>query len=223
MKMAAARKPDPAPNAPAEPAGDDRKWRRRAHARPEELLDAALDEFIAKGFDAARIEDIAKRAGLSKGAVYLYFDSKEALLRGLIARAAGPLTARAGELARTVDDPLAALTQIVRMISATMGQPRLMAIPQLVISVANRFPDLREFYRTEVVEKAQSAIETLVKRAIARGQVRKVDPRAASRALIGPLLMEALWTHVLKGESRLGTPQWAETQLSLVLRGLEKR
>jgi hypothetical protein len=111
---------------------------------------------------------------------------------------------------------------IVRMIATAMAQPRLIAIPQLVISVANRFPDLREFYRAEVVEKAQSAIETLVRRAIARGQLRKVDPRAASRALIGPLLMEALWTHVLKGESRLGTPQWVEGHLNIVLRGMEK-
>ncbi len=60
------------------------KWRRRAEARPDELLDAALDEFIARGFDAARVEDIAKRAGLSKGAVYLYFKSKEEVLRALI-------------------------------------------------------------------------------------------------------------------------------------------
>lgn len=220
--MAANRKTVSAKTAGAPEGGGDRKWRRRAHARPEELLDAALDEFIANGFDAARIEDIARRAGLSKGAVYLYFDSKEALLRGLIQRAAAPLTARAGDLARSAEDPLAALTQIVRMISAAMTQPRLVAIPQLVISVANRFPDLREFYRAEVVEKAQSAIEILVRRAIARGQLRKIDPRNASRALIGPLLMEALWTHVLKGESRLGTRQWVDGHLSIALQGMEK-
>jgi AcrR family transcriptional regulator len=212
-----AQKSKPAPT----PLAADPKWRRRAHARPDELLDAALDEFIAKGFDAARIEDIAKRAGLSKGAVYLYFDSKEALLRGLILRAAGPLVAQVGALARAAEDPRAALTQVARTIALVMAQPRMIAIPQLVISVANRFPDLREFYRMEVVEKAQSAVEILVRKAITRGQFRKVDARAASRALIGPLLMEALWSHVLKGPSKLGTPAWSESQLDIVLHGLE--
>jgi AcrR family transcriptional regulator len=210
-----------AAKSPAGEGAPDPKWRRRAEARPNELLDAALDEFIAKGFDGARIEDIAKRAGLSKGAVYLYFDSKEALLRALILRAAGPLLSQVGTLARAAEDPRAALTQIARTISIVMAQPRMIAIPQLVISIANRFPDLREFYRAEVVEKAQSAVEILVRKAITRGQFRKVDVRAASRALIGPLLMEALWAHVLKGPSKIGTQPWSDSHLDIVLHGLE--
>jgi AcrR family transcriptional regulator len=219
--MPAIRKPRsvqlPAKAAPA------RKWRRRAHARPDELLDAALDEFIVNGFDAARIEDIAKRAGLSKGAVYLYFASKEDLLRALIAREAAPVAARVAFLAQAPGEPAEMLRAIARTIGGAMANPRLMAIPQLVISVANRFPDLREFYREQVAVKAKMAIEALIRKGVANGQFRKVDPHAGARALIGPILFEALWAHVLKGPSKIGTSTWIETHFDLVLSGLETK
>ncbi|MGE3867266.1 MAG: TetR/AcrR family transcriptional regulator [Hyphomonadaceae bacterium] len=205
----------PAPAAPA------RKWKRRAAARPDELLNAALDEFIAKGFDAARIEDIARRAGLSKGAVYLYFAGKEELLRGLIEREVSPLLSRVGEMARQAEDPRATLKSIARMIGAAMANPRLVAVPLLIVSVANRFPDLAAFYREEVAQKAKSGVEALVRRGVALGQFRKVAPHAAARTIIGPLLFEALWTHVLRGRTGMGVRNWAEAQVEIVLRGLE--
>ncbi len=200
-----------------------RKWRRRAQARPDELLDAALDEFIANGFDSARVEDIARRAGLSKGAVYLYFKSKEELLRALIEREVSPVLARVGEMARNAEDPRTTLHLIGRTASAAIAQPRFMAIPLLVISIANRFPELVDFYRGEVAMKAKSGVEALVKRGIKLGQFRKVDPHAAARALIGGILFEALWAHVLRGPTKIGAPGWLDSHIDLVLNGLEKR
>lgn len=211
------------PAAKAPPAAPVRKWRRRAHARPDELLDAALDEFIANGFDAARIEDIAKRAGLSKGAVYLYFKSKEDLLRALIEREAAPVAARVAFLAQAPGEPVEMLRAIARTVGGAMANPRLMAIPRLVISVADRFPDLREFYRDQVAVQAKSAIEGLIRKGVAKGQFRKVDPHVGARALIGPILFEALWAHVLRGPSKIGTSTWIETHFDLVLSGLEAK
>jgi AcrR family transcriptional regulator len=219
--MATRRKPSLADKVPH--VLERRTWRRRAHARPDELLDAALDEFIAKGFDAARIEDIARRAGLSKGAVYLYFSSKEELLRALIVRAAEPVVARVSALAQTGDNPKQTLIAIGHTISMAMVDARIVAIPHLVISIANRFPDLRDFYREKVAGKAKSAVETLIRRGISRGQFRDVDPSAAARALIGPVLMECLWMHVLKGQSSIGADAWLEDQLVVILQGLERR
>src|SRR5262245_50227387 len=192
------------PAARKTPAGGraGRKWERRAEARPDELLDAALDEFIARGFDGARVEDIARRAGLSKGAVYLYFRSKEDLLRALIQREVAPVLANLGKMARAADDPRAALHLLARVGGAAISKARFTAIPLLVIAVANRFPELAEFYRDEAVAHGKGGIEALIRRGIKLGQFRKVDPHAAARALIGGLLFEALWAHVLRGRSK---------------------
>jgi AcrR family transcriptional regulator len=199
------------------------KWTRRAEARPDELLDAALDEFIARGFDGARVEDIAKRAGLSKGAVYLYFKSKEDLLRALIEREVSPVLSRVGDLARTAADPRATLHLIARTGAAAVAQPRFISIPLLLIAVANRFPDLRDFYREEVAMHAKGGVEALIRRGIKLGQFRKVDPHAAARALIGGILFEALWAHVLRGPTKIAVPGWPDGHIDLILNGLEKR
>ena len=210
----------------AEGLGTDKtapKWRRRAHARPDELLDAALDEFIAKGFDAARIEDIAKRAGLSKGAVYLYFASKKELLRALIEREVAPVLGRVTAMAKAAEDPRATLLLIGRTVGVVLSNPRLVAIPQLVISIANRFPELRDYYRKEVVGQGRAAVEALYKRGVDLGQFRDLPPGFASRMLVGPILMEALWTHVLKGKTGMTDAKWIERQFETALAGLEKR
>jgi AcrR family transcriptional regulator len=206
------------------PGGPARRtWSRRADARPDEILDAALDEFIAQGFDAARMEDIAARAGLSKGAIYLYFTGKEALLRGLIEREVKPVFTRAHTLAALGgDNPKATIRGIATMINAALGDPRLIAIPLLVISIANRFPDIADYYRREVVEHGRAALEGLISRGVELGQFRKVDPKVASRALIGPLMFEVLWARALKGESDLGVSDaWIEAQFDLLLHGLD--
>jgi AcrR family transcriptional regulator len=187
------------------------------------LLDAALDEFIAKGFDAARIEDIARRAGLSKGAVYLYFRSKQDILRALIEREVSPVLARVGVMARGAKDPKATLRLIARMVGAALADPRRMAVPILVISISNRFPKLVEFYREEVVTNAKRALETLIRRGVAMGQFRKVAPHAAARAFMGPIMFEALWAHALRGKSRIAAPNWSDSHIDMVLNGLEKR
>lgn len=221
--MARPRKSPSRKIAQAAPVADERKWRRRAEARPDELLDAALDEFIAKGFDSARVEDIAKRAGLSKGALYLYFKSKEELLRALIEREISPVFARVGDMARNAEDPRATLHLIAHAAGAAVAQPRFMAIPLLLISIANRFPELVDFYRGEVAMHAKSGVETLVRRGVKLGQFRKVDPHAAARAIIGGVLFEALWAHVLRGPTKINQLGWLDTHIDIVLNGLEKR
>jgi AcrR family transcriptional regulator len=207
-----------------QPTRGNRTWERRAHARPDEILDAALDEFIAQGFDAARMEDIAKRAGLSKGAVYLYFTGKEALLRGLIEREVKPVFERAAMLARAgAADPRGALRAIAAMMCAVMAQARLAAIPFLVVSLSNRFPDIAESYRRDVIEPARAALEGLIAKGIAKRQFRKVDPKIVSRAFIGPMMFEVIWTHALKGPTDLGDTRWIEAQFDVLLHGVERK
>jgi len=201
------------------------RWRRRAEARPEEILDAALAEFTARGFEAARMEDIAKAAGLSKAAIYLYFPSKTALLEALIQAKVAPLARQAQTLALAGHaDPLMALRMLATAAAHRIGDANVFAVPRLVIGLSGRFPEIATYYRVNVVEKARAALEALIDAGKAKGAIRNVDTAAVARAFIGPFLFEGLWTHVLGGESALGDPQkLIESQFDILLNGLEKR
>jgi AcrR family transcriptional regulator len=197
-------------------------WRRRSEARPDEILDAALDEFIASGFDAARMDDIAARAGVTKGALYLYFEGKEAMLRALIEREVAPMVARLEALAEApAPDPIELIRHAARMVSGALANPRLFAVPRLIVGISGRFPELAEFYRETVFARGRAVIAKLVQRGVELGQFRNVDPVAAARAMMGPIMVEVLWTHVLRGESELGRGQaWIDAQLDILLRGI---
>jgi AcrR family transcriptional regulator len=199
------------------------RWRRRAEARPEEILDAALAEFTAKGFDAARMEDIARRAGLSKAGVYLYFPSKEAVLKALIEARVTPIAAmaRAGFQAGA-DNPAATLKRVGAMIAMRLSDPEVFAVPRLVLGLAGRYSDLAEFYREHVASVARAALENLIAEGVRKGQFRDCNPALASRALIGAVLFEMLWTHILHGAAQDDIGAWAEAQIDFVLQGLVK-
>lgn len=177
------------------------RWKRRAHARPDEILDAALDAFIEKGFDAARMEDVAARAGLSKAGVYLYFESKDALLKALITREVAPVAQRAEALAVAgAADPEATLRAIATFALSRLLDPRVFAIPRLVISISNRFPDIATFYRTEVIDRARAALTSIIRAGVANGDFRDIDPEIALRMIVGPFMFEAMWRNVFAGE-----------------------
>lgn len=201
------------------------RWRRRAEARPEEILKAALAEFTERGFEAARMEDIGRRASISKAGVYLYFPSKMALLEALIESRVSPLAAQAQTLATAgQSDPLGALRLLARIAAARIGDPNIFAVPRLVIGLSGRFPQIAEYYRTHVVEKARGALKALIQAAIDQKQIRAVDPAAVVRAFIGPMFFEAMWTHVLRGESALAGPEkLVEQHFDILLNGLEPR
>lgn len=199
------------------------RWRRRSEARPEEILEAALEEFDAKGFDAARMEDIARRAGISKAAIYLYFPSKMALLEALIEAKVSPLARQAQSLAASGQaDPLMALRMLATAMAHRMADAKVIAVPRLVIAISGRFPEIAEYYRTHVVELARGGLEALIEAGVAAGAIRPADKNAIVRAFIGPLFFEAMWTHVLGGETALSDPQkLIEQQFDVLLKGLE--
>lgn len=199
------------------------KWRRRAADRPDEILDAALDVFIETGFDAARMEDIAARAGISKAGVYLYFDSKVALLKALISREVAPVTARAAMLAQAgTADPEATIRLVVQTMVGVMMQPRVFAIPRLMFAISNRFPEIAEFYRTEVLEQGIAAMKQLVAAGTASGAFRTVDPDLAIRSIIGPMIFTAIWHHVLNGDPDRDPASVAPKLIDVILNGLKK-
>jgi AcrR family transcriptional regulator len=125
------------------------KFRRRAEARPDEVLDAALDLFISQGFTQTRVDDIAKRAGISKGAVYLYFPSKEAIIEALVRRAVVPIAESALEFFDLDSDPRLVITMVLKMAAHRLSDPKTTAIPKIVFSEVKAFPELAQMYRRD--------------------------------------------------------------------------
>ena len=172
--------------------------RRRPEARPEEILDAALTVFGEQGFAAARVEDIARRAGLSKGAVYLYFPSKEAMLNALVEQSAGALARSAEQhVAQSAPaDPEAALRGLLRILIAAASSPKISAAPRLVLTEAHRFPELASFYREHVLDVMRRSMHALLAAAVETDVFRDIDVDAFMRVMAGPIVAHMALTNI---------------------------
>lgn len=170
------------------------RWQRRKDARPAELLDAALAEFFEKGFAAARLEDIAARAGVSKGTIYLYFGSKDEMFEALVRAIpqANVETARAIASDASVPAP-ELMRRLLQFMGVLIRDERMQKFPRLIISDGGRFPKLAETYKREVVARGVGIMSAVIERGIAEGTFRKVDVRKAAFAAIAPLLFTAIW------------------------------
>ena len=198
-----------------------RKFRRRAEARPDELLDAALDLFIEKGFAATRVEDIAKRAGLSKGAVYLYYESKEAILEALVRRGVVPIVASVAEMGRMASpDPRKSIEMAIVQAGQRMADPRIAPIPRIILAEAGRYPHFTETYREEVLNVAFAAITGMLNAGIEAGAFRPVNPELAIRSVIGPIVTHILLGHIFGVKSAASPLEFLATHLDILFNGL---
>jgi AcrR family transcriptional regulator len=199
------------------------RWERRKESRPAELLEAALDLFAEKGYAATRLDDVAQRAGVSKGTLYLYFDSKENLFKAVVRQGLVPALVEAEKLVDEFDGSAADLfRQIVLGWWQLIGDSRLSAIPKIMISEARNFPEIADFYYEEVIERGTRLFVRALDRGVATGEFRSVDVRYATRVLSSPLVMLAVWKHSLGCREReQADPQvFLETYLDIALRGL---
>ena len=170
------------------------KFRRRKADRPAEIVQAALAVFAEKGFAAAKLDEIAARAGVSKGAVYLYFETKEDIFRAVVQQAVAPnmqairamIAAHPGpfaDLIRAVPERVAALVEVL-----PVG-----GVLKMVIGEARNFPQIARLWHDELVAHALGALCDAVAAAQARGEVRAGDPRTYALQLISPLLLSVIW------------------------------
>jgi AcrR family transcriptional regulator len=207
----------------AESAERGPKFRRRAEARPDEVLDAALDLFIEKGFAATRVEDIAKRAGLSKGAVYLYFPSKEKILEGIVRRAVVPIAEHALSFAQNYEgNPRTVITLVLKMLGTKLNEPRLLAIPKLIFREVLGFPELAEMYRREVLDKVIPVVEGLLRKGIDEGYLRPVDPELTIRSIVGPVVIHVAMLEIFGIQPRDGfaVERLIDNHLTILFDGL---
>jgi AcrR family transcriptional regulator len=170
------------------------RWRRRKQARPQEILEAALAVFAEKGFAAARMDDIASRAGVSKGTIYLYFKSKEAVFKALLRETVG---ARIGEITSIVHSHEGPASKLLAMALRNFGNfvstSDRVVLPKIVIAEAGNFPDLARFYREEVIERGLKLLGGIVARGVERGEFRPIPVEHAVRLIIAPLLVIMFW------------------------------
>lgn len=173
------------------------RWRRLPEERPRQILQAALAVFGERGLGAARLEDIAKRAGLSKGTIYLYFSNKEELFREVI-RDTVITQLEAGErmVGSTTTTVTETLTEFMRSYWAFIRSDEFAPIFRLIHAEIHNFPDLARFYADEVVARGHRLVAGIIQRGIASGEFRQVDPAVAARMLTAPFVMHGLWcTH----------------------------
>lgn len=200
------------------------KFRRRSRDRPDEILDAALRLFTERGFAATKVEDVAAAAGLSKGAVYLYFSSKEALLEALVHRAVGPVAElAAARLSNREEHPRATIERLMREVASAMAEDRVVAVPLLVLREAPALPRIAEVYREAILQRVLPPLSALLSNGMARGLLRKVDPDMAVRTLVGPLIAHVLLARVfgIVPADGLALDRLIETHLSIVFDGLD--
>src|SRR5262245_15309761 len=172
-----------------------RRWERRKEARPGELVAAALQLFSERGFAATRLEDVATVAGVSKGTVYLYFESKEQLFEAVVREAVAPNIARAEALVDAFEGSTPDLLRaLFRFIGEVLETP-LTGVMKLIVSESGNFPQLARMYADLVLRRVFALLRRILERGITRGEFRPLDLDATVPLVAAPVVLLGVWKH----------------------------
>jgi AcrR family transcriptional regulator len=200
------------------------KQRRAPAERPGEILDAALALFVEKGFAATRLDDVAKRAGLSKAAIYLYFEDKTALFQGVVRQAVAVNLGTVEAMLKAHRGPVAALLpRILEFMAGRIEETPLAAVAKLVIAESRAFPEIGRFYLKEVIGRGLPMFEGLIARGIEQGEFRRVDPAMTVRSIVGAMLLAGIWRTVFEpiGADKLDIRALARHHADLMVHALK--
>lgn len=206
------------------------KHARRKEARPGELLAAALELFVEKGFAATRVDDVAQRAGVSKGTLFLYFPSKEDLFKAVVREnLSGHFAQWNEELLRYEGSSEELLRYCLHTWWERIGSTKASGIPKLVMSEAGNFPELATFFRAEVIDPGDDLIRRILQRGVDRGEFRAVDQQYGVYSVLSHVMFLAMWKHSLGacacGGARadLDPKQYMDIQADILIHGLTAR
>jgi AcrR family transcriptional regulator len=194
---------------------------RRKDERPREILEAALDAFAINGYAGTRLDDVAERAGICKGTIYLYFSSKEELFHEVVRFWILPQLERIEEVRKKPgvsarEILLEQLTIIYRNLVSTEAR----SIPKLIIAEGNRFPELARFYYEEIISRWHQNLRALIKQGVQSGEFRKEALDWQPQAVFSPALSAALWKSVFEPYAPLDLELFLETHIDLLMHGL---
>ena len=198
---------------------------RRKQARPRELVDAALDLFVEKGFAATRAEEVAARAGVSKGTLFLYFPSKEELFKAVIRdNIASHFPVWQQEMAQFQGSSADMLRLALVSWWERVGQTRASGVVKLVMSEAQNFPDIAAYYQREVIQPGSTLLREILARGVASGEFRPMDLDRTVYTLVAPMIFLMMWKHSIGAcapSAPIGDPQqFIALQIDVLLHGL---
>lgn len=201
------------------------KRERRKEARPGELLAAALDLFVEKGFAATRAEEVAQRAGVSKGTLFLYFPSKEELFKAVVREhISGTIRSAFGELESYPGSSSELVHFLMIQWWERYGNTKASGISKLMMSEAGNFPELATFYQQEVIIPGHQLIAKVIERGMASGEFRKVDVEYAVFSILAPIMFLIMWKHSMSGccpsGEKIDPVRYLKTQADIVVHGL---
>lgn len=192
--------------------------RRRKEARPSEILAAALSVFSERGFAAARLDDVAERAGIAKGTIYLYFSTKEELFEAVVRDAFSPVLERMTGAMALPDMSCRALVELmIRTMYVQMVATERREILRLLVAEAKRFPDLVSFYHREAISRGKAIAGEILRRGIASGEFRDSPATRYPEVLMGPAILAAVWKLVFEPVEPMDLDRMVEAHLDLVL------
>jgi AcrR family transcriptional regulator len=188
----------------------------RAAERRQAIIEAALDEFTARGFAATRLDDIAKRAGVAKGTIYLHFKDKESMFEELVRTAIVPLVTRLTappSPGGTVRDAVERLAEtFIREVATT----RRGDIIRLIVSEGPRFPAIADFYYREVISRGLGGMRALIELGIAKGEIRQTDLARFPQILVAPAIIAVIWKSLFERHSPLDAYEMLRVHLDLI-------
>ena len=201
------------------------KRARRKEARPGELLDAALDLFVEKGYTATRVEEVAVRAGVSKGTLFLYFPSKEELFKAVVRETiVGRFSEWEEQMAQFTGSTSDMLRDCYQAWWERIGCTRASGITKLMLCEAGNFPEIAQFYQREVIEPAHELIRRVLARGVALGEFRALNMDYAVHAVVSPLLFLMLSRHSMgacvPGTQDLDPQVFIDNQIDFLLHGM---
>lgn len=201
-----------------------KKRQRRKAERPAEIIQAAMDELAEKGFADAKIQEIAARAGVAKGTVYLYFETKEQLFEAIVRDRIKPVFEQVQNMADHWTGPIAELlAEIIQRFYAEMieNEQRRMILKTL-ISESGRFSELASFYHREVIVGAREMLRNLIERGIEQGEFRPTPISKEPAVIMGPAMFAAVWKMTFDDTEKLKTKQFLQAHIDLIVHGLRK-
>jgi len=200
-----------------------KRWERRKEARPQELLAAALDLFVERGFAATRLDDVAARAGVSKGTLYLYFANKEELFKAVVRENMVPMINEAeGAIEQHQGDSASLFQDFILGWWECVGNTKISGISKLIMAESGNFPEVARFYYEEVSSRVNRMILRMLEHGIQRGEFRQIDTKNATQVVVAPMIMLMMWNQSFGAchMEQIAPRDYLKSYIDIFLRGL---